>query len=343
MSIPLTPNSTIQQALAQRDLTRPDTGPHALQELVTAAHTALAKRWNCQRQQHRNSAIIQIPDAPSERIAHHSERCLAPGVLLRPHLRIQLPDLLATQALSPADDLLLVCPGMVYRRSPLTPLHASEPHQLDLVRLKRGNLSTIELAEMLQTVLGTLLPDHRYRLLPTPKPHLSCGMRIELVADTGWIEIGHAGLLTDSTLVSAGLDPSNMSALGMTLGLDRILMQRKGLPHIRLLRSETPAIAEQMLDLQPYRPLIDAPALIRELELTIDAPDSDEDIADRIRHLPTERLDAVDAAELVDSGLLRLSLRHPVHHLSEREADAIRDTIAGLLGKPVRSVQPLYA
>lgn len=344
MSSSLPIDSAILQALAQRDLTRPDAGPHALQQLVTAAHTALAQRWECQRELHRGSALIQVTDTQAERNPIRGARRLAPGVLLRPNTRACLPELLSAQALNPRDDLLLICPGMVYRHSPITPLHASEPHQLDLWRLRRGPLSSIELADMLQTVLGALLPGHHYRLLPSPKPHLSCGMRIELAGTGGWIVIGHAGLLTDSTLATAGLDPRGMGGLGLTLGLDRVLMQRKRIPHIRLLRSDAPAIAEQMLDLQPYRPLVDTPVLTRELELAGDSPASAEDIADRIRLLlPPERLEAIEAAELVSDKALRLSLRHHEHPLSEREADAIRDTIAGLLGKPLRSVQPLYA
>jgi phenylalanyl-tRNA synthetase alpha chain len=344
MSSPLPIESAALQALTQRDLTRPDAGPHALQHLVTAAHTALAQRWDCQRELHRGSALVQATVTQAEQNPDRDERFLAPTVQLRPNLRIHLPDLLSAQALNPRDDLLLICPGVVYRRSPITPLHASEPHQLALWRLRRGRLSTIELAEMLQAVLGALLPGHHYRLLPSPKPHLSCGMRIELDGAGGRIVIGHAGLLADPVLAAAGLDPRGMGALGLTLGLDRILMQRKGIPHIRLLRSDAPAIAKQMLDLQPYRPMADAPVLMRELELAGDTPASAGDIADRIRLLlPPERLEAIEAAELASDKVLRLGLRHHEHPLSEREADAIRDMVAGLIGKPVRSVQPSYA
>src|SRR5690625_3180095 len=155
-------DSTALNALAQRDLTRSDLGSHALQQLIMDAHTALAERWNCRRELHRSNAPLKTISPATEQQADQFERHLAPGLMLRSRMRSELPDLLVSQSLNPPDDLLLVCPGVVYRRSPLTPLHTSEPHQLDLWRLHRGRLSTIELADMLQTVLTALLPEHRY-------------------------------------------------------------------------------------------------------------------------------------------------------------------------------------
>ena len=43
------------------------------------------------------------------------------------------------------------------------------------------------------------------------------------------------------------------TGLAMGLGLDRILMLRKGIADIRLLRAEDPRIAGQMGDLAVYR------------------------------------------------------------------------------------------
>jgi len=324
-------DTNIQRALVQRDLTQPVSGPHAMQQLITAAHTTLAERWSCQRQLQRGSALVHMPSSLFGQDLKRIGRNIAPTVLLRPRTRIHLPELLSSQALNPPEDLLLICPGVVYRRSPLTPLHDSEPHQLDLWRLQRGRLSTIELADMLQTVLAAVLPEHRYRLLPASRPHLVCGMRIELATAAGWLNIGHAGLLTDSVLATAGLEPSDFSALGMTLGLDRVLMQRKGIPHIRLLRSDAPAIAEQMLDLQPYRPLHTAPALTRELQLSETISDCHKDLADCLRRLPARQLAVIESAELLDDHMLRLSLCDHEQALSEQDADAIGKNVLELI------------
>jgi phenylalanyl-tRNA synthetase alpha chain len=39
----------------------------------------------------------------------------------------------------------------------------------------------------------------------------------------------------------------------MTLGLDRVLMLRKGIDDVRLLRARDPRVTVQMQDLSPFR------------------------------------------------------------------------------------------
>ena len=326
-----------RRALTLRDLTDPHAGRHALQQLVTDAHTALAQRWGCRRQLHRGALVVS-PNA-----AGGSERLLTPELALRPRMRALLPELLSAQALDMPDDLLLICPGMVYRRSPITPQHSSEPHQLDLWRLQRGRLGTIELAEMLRTVLGTLLPGRHYRLLPAARPHLSHGMRIDLHTGHEWLAIGRAGLLAPPLLAAAGFDPSHMSAIGMTLGLDRVLMRRKGIHHIQLLRSRIPAVATQMLDLDPFQLPITAPTHNRDIILPPASRGDAEDFADYIRILLPELLDSIEAVELLANNRLRLSLRHPCRQLSESDADAIGAAVADLLTQPKPAPRVAYA
>lgn len=326
-----------RRALALRDLTDPHAGPHALQQLVTDTHTALAQRWGCRRQLQRGTIIVAASDPAG------IERQLTPELALRPRMRSLLPELLSAQALDLPEDLLLVCPGMVYRRSPISPLHSSEPHQLDLWRLRRGRLGTIELAEMLRTVLSTLLPGRHYRLLPAARPHLSHGMRIDLHTSHGWLAIGRAGLLAPPLLAAAGLDPAGLSAIGMTLGLDRVLMQRKGIHHIQLLRSQLPAIATQMLDLGPFQLPVDAPLQIRDIALPSATRSSAEQLADHIRILLPEQLDMIEAVELLAGNRLRLSLRHPCRQLSGRDADAIAAAVGDLLAQPATEPRAAYA
>ena len=66
-----------------------------------------------------------------------------------------------------------------------------------------------------------------------------------------------------------GLDPARVTGLAMGLGLDRLLMLRKGMNDIRLLRSDDPRVVEQMLDLSPYRPVSDQPAIRRDLSIAV--------------------------------------------------------------------------
>lgn len=326
------------RALAQRDLTSPQAGPHALQHLIADAHTALAEHWRCRRQLQRGS--LTVPQHTTPDLA----RPLPAGLGLRPHMRALLPELLATHALDAPEDLLLISPGQVYRRSPIAPLYSSEPHQLELWRLHCGRLSSIELANMLRTVMSTLLPGRSYRLLPAARPHLSHGMRIDLLSAEGWITIGRTGLLAASVLSSAGLDAATHSAIGMSLGLDRILMLRKGVPHIQLLRSELPAIAEQMLDLRPFElPAGDASPLVRELPLAPTAGYDAAELADQIRLALPEQLELIAAADLLPGQKLRLRLHHPLRQLSQREADAVAAAVAVTLQLPTPLAQAASA
>ena len=49
-----------------------------------------------------------------------------------------------------------------------------------------------------------------------------------------WVEIGKCGLALPALLEDNHLDPARTSGLAMSLGLDRILMLRKGIDDIRL-------------------------------------------------------------------------------------------------------------
>lgn len=333
---PIADDPAAQRALAERDLTDPSAGPHALQQLVTEAHTALADRWHCRRELHRGAPII----AAESRLPAAGRRG---NLQLRPNMRTLLPALLAAQALDPPEDLLLVCPGLVYRRSPITPLHTAVPHQLDLWRLYRGPLGSIELADMVRTVLAAILPGRRYRLLPSARPHLTHSMRVDIDSEHGWLAIGRIGLLAPAQLSASGLNPATVSGLGMTLGLDRVLMQRKGFASIQLLRSRIPAIASQMLDLRPYTPPAETPAQHRELLLPAGACENDVELGERIRTLLPERLDVIEQAALQPDGRLQLTLRHPGRALTAREADNIRDEISDLFGQPLAPARPAYA
>src|SRR5207237_8307803 len=55
------------------------------------------------------------------------------------------------------------------------------------------------------------------------------------------------------------------TGLAMGLGLDRLTILAKGVPDIRLLRSDDPRVAVQMRDLSPYRTVSAIPAVHRDL------------------------------------------------------------------------------
>ena len=58
--------------------------------------------------------------------------------MLRSHATALVPAALRELAADPVDDVLLVCPGIVYRRDAIDWQHTGTPHQLDLWRISRG-------------------------------------------------------------------------------------------------------------------------------------------------------------------------------------------------------------
>ena len=74
--------------------------------------------------------------------------------------------------------MLLVCPGIVYRRDAIDWQHTGTPHQLDLWRITRRAMSTADLDQMIAVLLGALTRT-RTRTLPTtgqPGPRRPAGL-----------------------------------------------------------------------------------------------------------------------------------------------------------------------
>jgi phenylalanyl-tRNA synthetase alpha chain len=146
-----------------------------------------------------------------------------------------------------------------------------------------------------------------------------------------------------------GLDPTRVTGLAMGLGLDRLLMLRKGMEDIRLLRSDDLRIVDQMLDLSPYRPVSDQPAIRRDLSIAVPEDRTAEELGDRVREVLGQRSELVESVEVlsetaygdlpptaierlgISSGqknaLLRVVLRDLRRALTAEEANKLRDEV----------------
>jgi phenylalanyl-tRNA synthetase alpha chain len=214
------------------------------------------------------------------------------GRMLRSHSSAMVPPALRSLADEPVDDVLLVCPGVVYRRDAIDRLHTGTPHQLDLWRISRRPLADDAMDHMCQLLVDALTPGRAWRSEPRVHPYTLEGRQIDVLDGAGstpgdegggeWIEVWECGLAHPEVLARAGLDGWQGLALG--LGLDRFLMLRKGVPDIRLLRAADPRVAGQMLDLDPYRPVSNMPTMSRDISVAVDPGDDDEQ-----SEQPTER------------------------------------------------------
>jgi phenylalanyl-tRNA synthetase alpha chain len=351
------------RSLGIRDLCNPAEGPHSMQELITDIHTALASAWGIPRQVHRVSPVVAVRDNydrlgyPPEGVAREARytRYVASGYLLRTQTSAAIPMLLDSLALCPPDDVLLVCPGITYRRDSIDRLHTGEPHQMDLWRIACRRLGRSELLEMIDILVGTALPGWKYRTLDALHPYTIGGLQIDAENGGEWVEIGECGVAAPGLLARCGLDPANVGGLAMGIGLDRLVMLRKGIDDIRLLRSEDPRVASQMLVLSPYRAVSNQPAVRRDLSVAVDSNLTEEDIGDMVRDAlgdETEMVEAITIAgrasydELPPSAitrmgmkegqlnlLVRIVIRHPVRTLTAAEANRVRNKIYDTIHK----------
>jgi len=347
----------VRHALSIRDLTHPALGPHALQLLVDAAASALASAWNIVVCVQRSSPIVSISDN-YDRLGYSPEaaardarytRYVCDVALLRTQTSALVPPLLCELAAGELDDVLLVCPGLTYRRDCIDRLHTGEPHQLDLWRIRRRKLGVSDLRAMIGILIPALLPGRAWQTSPTSHPYTTDGLQIDVRDGQAWVEIGECGLVHPQLLERTGHVPARSSGLALGLGLDRLLMLRKGIDDIRLLRSSDERVARQMLNLEPYRPVSTMPAVRRDLSLAVAADASGEDIGDRVRaalgadadvieslqmlaETPYERLPAVAIERMgVRPGqknvLLRVVLRALDRSLTHGECNVLRDRI----------------
>jgi phenylalanyl-tRNA synthetase alpha chain len=351
------PAPSLARALAVRDLTDPAQGPHALQLLLDDVASALAATWGSAVRVVRGHPIVPVDDAfdrlryPADAAARDARytRYVGNGRVLRTMTTSLVLGALDELARDPVDDVLLVCPGITYRRDAIDRLHTGTPHQVDLWRLRRGRLGRADLRAMVDVVGEALLPGRDRRVTPAVHPYTTDGLQIDVVDGDGSVEVGECGLAHPELLAAHRLPPVRWTGLAMGLGLDRILMLRKGIPDIRLLRSDDPRVAEQMLDLAPYRLVSTHPPVVRDLSVAVDDADLAEDLGDRVREALADAADAVEAVELVattpgDSlspvarerlglrdgqrnALVRVTLRHPTRTLRRDEANALRDRV----------------
>src|SRR5260370_15056432 len=149
-----------------------------------------------------------------------------------------------------ADDVLLVSPAITYRRDAIDWQHTGTPHQLDLWRISRRPLGQADLDQMVAALLAALVPGLASRAVPRQHPYTRAGRQVDVQISRSWVEVAECGLAEPRVLAQAGLRDRSGLALGM--GLDRLLMLRKGIPEIRLLRAPDAPVPALRQDRTPY-------------------------------------------------------------------------------------------
>lgn len=349
----------LRSALAIRDLSDPAHGPHAMQLVVAAIRSALESAWpGTEIRLRRGDPVVPLADNYDHlgyaadavtRDARYT-RYVDAGRVLRSHTSALVPP--ALRELDGPADVLLVCPGVCYRRDSVDWQHTGTPQQLDLWRVSATErLDADDLTAMIGAIVEAALPGAEWRTIPSEHPYTTGGRQIDVHHRGEWIEIGECGLAAQQVLGRAGLG-DNWTGLAMGLGLDRLLMLRKGIGDIRLLRSADPRVTEQLLDLAPYREVSHLPPVRRDLSLAVD-PGTDlsaESLGDQVRAVLGEAAELVEPLAVTpydalppaarerlgirpgqSNLLLRLVLRPLDQTLTDAEANSLRDQVYAAL------------
>jgi phenylalanyl-tRNA synthetase alpha chain len=267
--------------------------------------------------------------------------------MLRSHSSSLIPPALRRLARQPGDDVLLACPGIVYRRDAIDWQHTGTPHQLDLWRITQQAMRSTDLDQMIAVLLGALAPGLAHRQQPRTHPYTLDGRQVDVYHDGRWVEVGECGLAHPRVLAAAGLPSRSGLAVGM--GLDRLLMLVKHIPDIRLLRSRDPRITRQLHDLARYQQVSVMPPITRDLSVAVWQDDDDETLGDRVRdalgadtscveevrvlaatayqQLPAPAIGRLGAKPGQKNLLVRVVLRDLEKTLTNQAANALRDRI----------------
>jgi phenylalanyl-tRNA synthetase alpha chain len=354
--------ASIRRALNIRDLTDPSRGPHGMQLLVEEIEQGLNQLWDVPLVTHRANPVVLVEDnydrlryapaavARDARYTHY----LSPALVLRTHTSAMIPPLLESLSNEGSADVVLSCPGIVYRRDAIDRMHTGEPHQLDLwrIRSERPSLGVSDLEEMIGAVVDAALPGYRYRTLPAEHPYTLEGREIEIRRGSEWLEIGECGLALPEVLRNCGL-PEQSTGLAMGLGLDRMLMVRKGIEDIRLLRATDRRITSQMVDLAPYKPVSRMPTIRRDISIAVSGEVEAERLGDCVRSALGPDASSVESVEVRSATrgrdlpavvrerlgmgleqwnvLLRIVLRDLERTLTAQQANRLRDRIYAAL------------
>lgn len=138
----------------------------------------------------------------------------------------------------------IVAPGRVYRVD-LDATHSPVFYQIEGLVIDK-NISLANLKETLNLMVkGIFGEDRKTRLRPSYFPFtepsaevdVSCilcdGAGCRLCKDSGWLEIGGAGMVHPRVLEMSGIDPEEYSGFAFGMGIDRLAMLKYGLVDIR--------------------------------------------------------------------------------------------------------------
>ena len=188
-----------------------------------------------------NFALLNFPDDHPARDAQDT-LFVEDGRLLRTHTSpVQIRTMLARKP-----PIRVICPGRVYRNDNDL-RHSPMFHQVEGLCVGEG-ITLGDLKGTLEAFLKKLFTaDTKVRFRPSYFPFTEPSAEVDITCQicrgagcptcsgTGWMEILGSGMVDPRVLANCGVDPDRYSGFAFGLGLDRVAMNKYGIPNIRSL------------------------------------------------------------------------------------------------------------
>ena len=348
----------------------------AVQDLTQAAETHAVKLLyqkieDYMRTAHPNSEVVVYRQKPIVAVEDNYDKLLIgednisrsstythyadKNHILRTHTSAHMPQILEDLAKRDDwEDVVVLLPGLAYRRDVTDRTHLGVLHQLDMWRVIKNSpnkpaIVKDDLLDVVNGVASVAAPGWKLRIVDNPHPYTKEGTEVNAVKDGRDIEILECGLTSDKLLQNSGLDAEKYSGWALGMGLDRLVMTLKAIPDIRYLRSTNPDIAKQMGDLSPYNEVSHQPSIKRDMSYSVPKTYVEEDINEDIRNALGDNMNILESVEVLSETpaeqlpekirerlgckpdqkniLVRITLRHLEKTLTNKQANDIYDDI----------------
>jgi phenylalanyl-tRNA synthetase alpha chain len=214
---------------------------HRISDIFRAIGFTVAEGPDIETVEHNFDALNTPADHPSRE--PQDTFYLADGDLLRCHTSpVQIRHMRAHEP-----PVRIVAPGRCYRRDTPDATHSANFHQIEGLYVDRGvSLADLkgDLAYLARELMGPgvktrFRPHHFPFTEPSVEYDFSChvcgGAGCRVCKQSGWIEIGGAGMVHPHVLRAVGYDRFEVTGYAFGVGIERIAMICHGVPDIRML------------------------------------------------------------------------------------------------------------
>lgn len=143
--------------------------------------------------------------------------------------------------------IYIISPGRCYRNDKPDPSHSPVFHQVEALVVDKG-ISMADLKDTLQNFAAVMFgPEVKSRIRPhffpftepSAEMDISCvccaGQGCRVCKNSGWLELGGAGMVDPAVFTMVGIDPEIYSGFALGVGVERIAMLKYNIPDMRIL------------------------------------------------------------------------------------------------------------